>query len=485
MSKFACGDIIKFHDDVPNMLDTRAKSLYSEYKNKVFYVVEAFSGDHTIKISPIKEKMEEGTLFDLEMRTNSDDGAWINERYFELCEAPKVCGENFLNGKIIIYTKGGWSKYKKYWSENDEITNALNSMGYGINREYNGSYTYIGVKPGSDLLTTRNSYGGFSDAVFCVSEREDIDKIMKDIINISVKNNEIKDNHEKEDRSVDKMANEVLNNNGVSVSSNPIMGNFNLNMGSMFGEIGQINGDAIALTFTGEIAVKKSDGSYVRYDSNTNTMINMAQFIMPDAKQFLMALPTNKLNPGDIIRKEGKIYQIVSAGNTFTCIDFESGLQVQLLKEKSIFGIGFYTKIISLLGNGSLFGGSEGISKVMLLSSVFGGNNQGGLMNTLGLISLLGGKENSILGGLFGESNEIPKENTTIINNTSSNLDQDGLYTLLKQNTELLSGLKQSIDTVNQQRQQEFNITCSADVSANKAVEDLNSNNNKDNMKNI
>ena len=71
------------------------------------------------------------------------------------------------------------------------------------------------------------------------------------------------------------------------------------------GMFGKVASGMCRLSMNGGIAVKTS-GGYKTYDLKTNKLTNCSNFVFNVGEEFFFVIPTNKVNPGDIIIASGK-----------------------------------------------------------------------------------------------------------------------------------------------------------------------------------
>ena len=188
-------------------------------------------------------------------------------------------------------------------------------------------------------------------------------------------------------------------------------------------EVGKIKDGMVALTMSGDIAVKREDGDYVRYDAKKQEMQNQMEFVLDIGTDFLMLVPVQTVEVGDIIKANGAYSQVISItkGGKMSAISFNSGTEKTFVKETNIMGMSFYFKVMNLLG-GDMFGGSPtdnnpmgamlpfllmgkdkggddkmDITTLILLSNMGGNGGMPNMMsNPLMMASLLGGEDSSM-----------------------------------------------------------------------------------------
>ena len=123
-----------------------------------------------------------------------------------------------------------------------------------------------------------------------------------------------------------------------------------MDMKKIFGTgIGDLE-DKVALTYLGQIAVKKEDGSYITYNKSNGTLENQMDMVM-SMQGFLIAIPTPTVAIDDIIVKDDNFYQVlkINENGSLNSIDFKTGQEVTILKETT-FGMSYYIKVFNMLG---------------------------------------------------------------------------------------------------------------------------------------
>ena len=119
----------------------------------------------------------------------------------------------------------------------------------------------------------------------------------------------------------------------------------------IFGEIGQLKSGVAALTFNGQIAFKRENGDYVRYNTETKAIENQMDLVIKGTEKMMYVMPYNVVAVGDILKYRDKFAQVVAIkeDGSLIAVDFETGTEIVILKETNIFGIQFYMKVLSLL----------------------------------------------------------------------------------------------------------------------------------------
>ena len=195
----------------------------------------------------------------------------------------------------------------------------------------------------------------------------------------------------------------------------------------IFGEIGQLKSGIAALTFNGQIAFKRENGDYVRYNTETKAIENQMDLVIKGTEKMMYVMPYNVVAVGDILKYRDKFVQVVAikVNGSLTAIDFETGTEIVILKETNIFGIQFYMKVVSLLNmqDPNMPGGfnpmmlmllnkedkenkDDDMMKAILMSQMFTGqgmnplmmmaminnNNESDMINTILLLQMCSGQ---------------------------------------------------------------------------------------------
>ena len=195
----------------------------------------------------------------------------------------------------------------------------------------------------------------------------------------------------------------------------------------IFGEIGQLKSGIAALTFNGQIAFKRENGDYVRYNTETKAIENQMDLVIKGTEKMIFIMPYNVVAVGDILKYRDKFAQVVAIkeNGSLIAIDFETGTEIVILKETNIFGIQFYMKVVSLLNmqDPNMPGGfnpmmlmllnkedkenkDDDMMKAILMSQMFTGqgmnplmmmaminnNNESDMINTILLLQMCSGQ---------------------------------------------------------------------------------------------
>lgn len=132
------------------------------------------------------------------------------------------------------------------------------------------------------------------------------------------------------------------------------------------GMFGKVAPGMCRLSMNGGIAVKTS-GGYKTYNLASNKLTNCSNFVFNIGEEFFFVIPTNKVEPGDIILVAGKPKCVIKNDKeTITVINYEDSTIENLLPERHVFmgNTYFYGKIVSMFGS-DLMKGKKGMSKMM------------------------------------------------------------------------------------------------------------------------
>jgi len=186
------------------------------------------------------------------------------------------------------------------------------------------------------------------------------------------------------------------------------------------GMFGKVAPGMCRLTMDGDIAVKCSNG-YKTYNVKKGILTNVTNFCFNVGDEMFFVIPTSKVEPGDIILVSGKPKCVTEVNKKIiTVIDYENSEIRQVVPERHVFmgSTYFYGKIVSMFGTSLKSGkGTENIMKMMMLSQMMGGNNNGN--NGFGqmmALSMFLGKDNNPFEGMFQfslDDDENDEENTS------------------------------------------------------------------------
>lgn len=187
------------------------------------------------------------------------------------------------------------------------------------------------------------------------------------------------------------------------------------------GMFGKVANGMCRLSMNGQLAVKTS-GGYKTYNLKTNRLTNCNNFVFDVGEEFFFVIPTNKVEPGDIILVNGKPKCVISTDkNTIKVIDYEDSTVKDILPERHVFmgNTYFYGKIVSMFGN-SFAGSKKGANKIMkymMMSEMFKGNGSTNGMSAMMPYMLLGGGDFSdMFDGMFDfEETDAGEEDVAIV----------------------------------------------------------------------
>lgn len=174
------------------------------------------------------------------------------------------------------------------------------------------------------------------------------------------------------------------------------------------GMFGKVAPGMCRLSMSGGIAVKTSNG-YKSYNMKNGRLTNCDSFVFNVGEEFFFVIPTNKVEPGDIILVTGKPKCVIKAEKeTITVINYEDSTVETILPERHVFmgNTYFYGKIVSMFGN-DFMKGKKGMDKMMsymVMSEMMKGNNptSGNTNSMLPMMMLMNGNNMSdMFSGMF------------------------------------------------------------------------------------
>jgi len=174
-------------------------------------------------------------------------------------------------------------------------------------------------------------------------------------------------------------------------------------------------GDKFGLTMGGKTAVKRSNGEFVIYNFETETIENQADFVLKDedlTKMFIL-MPTlgSNLVAGDLILNKETFYTVTGQNKgKITAVNMNTSANSSISKETNIiFGEKMYKKVVSLFemggASGGAFGGATGTMNPMMLMLMMGKDSKGdgkndSMMKTMMLMQMMGGAGAGATGGM-------------------------------------------------------------------------------------
>ena len=185
----------------------------------------------------------------------------------------------------------------------------------------------------------------------------------------------------------------------------------NMNMNFMNGMFGKLKPGMCRMSIDGKIAVKTNSG-YKTYDISTGQLMNCDNFVFDIGEEFFFMLPTNKVQPGDIIVMAGKPHCVIKEeGNLITALRYEDSTISTVVPEHHMF-MGktyFYGKIVSMFGNLANSTPNE-MMKYMAMAQVFGGSNTNMQGNMLPVMFLMNGGFDKMFDNMFDAAGIAPAE---------------------------------------------------------------------------
>ena len=191
------------------------------------------------------------------------------------------------------------------------------------------------------------------------------------------------------------------------------------------GMFGKIQPGLCRISMSGGIAVKTSDGGYKSYDMKKQRLTNCSNFVFNIGEEFFFVIPTNKVEPGDIILVHGKpkcVIAVDEKATTIQVINYDDSTIDNILPERHVFmgSTYFYGKIVSMfgdnLGNGK--GKTKKIMQYMMMSEMmksmtgsdsgYGSKQSGSAMNAMLVMSMMNGTSafGNMFGGLFDDDDD-------------------------------------------------------------------------------
>jgi hypothetical protein len=152
---------------------------------------------------------------------------------------------------------------------------------------------------------------------------------------------------------------------------------------------GKISTDQFKLSMNG-VAVKTNEGKYVVYNAEGNEFVDVTDSLF-DIKDGLFMLPAVDVAPGDVVVHAKKPYYIVDVNDGIKAVSFEDSTQTTLIPRTTMFGLKFFTKVFSLLGD--ISSGSDFLNNPMMLMLLTQGEKDSGNLTKMMLMSSLSNKE--------------------------------------------------------------------------------------------
>ena len=153
------------------------------------------------------------------------------------------------------------------------------------------------------------------------------------------------------------------------------------------GFFGKVQPGMCRLTMNGNIAIKCSNDIYRTYNDKQQRLTNVTNFCFDMGSELFFVIPTMKVSEGDIILVEGKPKYVIAISKAYIeVVDYETSEIKKIVPERHVFmGSSYcYGKIVSMFG--SNFKGGRGLKKIMkmmMMSSLFGGNSDMDFFNDM------------------------------------------------------------------------------------------------------
>ena len=196
------------------------------------------------------------------------------------------------------------------------------------------------------------------------------------------------------------------------------------------GMFGKVASGMCRLSMNGGIAVKTNNG-YKTYNVKTNRLTNCSNFVFNIGDEFFFVIPTNKVEPGDIILVAGKPRCVTKAEkNEITVINYEDSTVETILPERHVFmgNTYFYGKIVSMFGS-DITKGKKGMNKMMsymMMSEMLKGNgvgsNNSNMSSMLPFMLMNGGGFANMFDGMFDFDTT---ENSDIVDDENEETEED------------------------------------------------------------
>ena len=175
------------------------------------------------------------------------------------------------------------------------------------------------------------------------------------------------------------------------------------------GMFGKLGAGMCRLTMNGKIAVKTS-GGYKSYNVKTGRLTNCTNFVFNVGDDFFFVIPTNKVEPGDIILIKGRPQCVLEVDKkTIKVMNYEDMTIDTIVPERHVFmgNTYFYGKIVSMLGSNASKGkdGMKQMMQFMMMSQMIGGstgaNTIAGGNNMLPIMLMMNSGSGNIFDGML------------------------------------------------------------------------------------
>lgn len=190
---------------------------------------------------------------------------------------------------------------------------------------------------------------------------------------------------------------------------------FMKNMENLFKEFypSEVPSGEVAMTMYGQLAVRRKDGSYVRYNNETGQIENQMNMVISsdklDKMYLLMPTPIASLTAGDVIREKDTYYQIIElTQGKIKAANLSTGTESNIKIETNIFtGQKMYRKVFSFFNmaqqNGNpMAAGMMNPMMFMMMDSM--GDSADDTMKTMAMMSMM---PQMMGGGQAGQMNPM------------------------------------------------------------------------------
>lgn len=186
----------------------------------------------------------------------------------------------------------------------------------------------------------------------------------------------------------------------VNNTANKKEDTFMKNMENLFKEFypSEVPSGEVAMTMYGQLAVRRRDGSYVRYNNETGQIENQMNMVISSEKldkmYLLMPTPIASLAAGDVIREKDTYYQIIElTQGKIKAANLSTGTESSIKIETNIFtGQKMYRKVFSFFNmaqqNGNpMAAGMMNPMMFMMMDSM--GDSADDTMKTMAMMSMM------------------------------------------------------------------------------------------------
>ena len=174
---------------------------------------------------------------------------------------------------------------------------------------------------------------------------------------------------------------------------------------------GKVANGMVRLSMNGDMAIKTSNG-YKVYDVKEGTLTNCDNFVFDIGSEFFFIIPTNKVEPGDVILASNKPHCVIKVeDNRIEALRYEDGSIVSIVPERNVF-MGktyFYGKIVSMFGKIKGGKGMNGMMKYMMMSEMMKGNGNSN-NSMLPMMMFMNGNMGDMFGDMFNFDEDEKEE---------------------------------------------------------------------------